>query len=133
MFLQPPSQLGPTGLQQPTQLQPTAHIVVQPPMAPPPVVSATPTMSTAAAVVAQSAHNVMQQAMSLQSQDQIILYDNLRKHLHSEGLLRGMSVSAKSKRRVMCLKEGCPGCECLSYPVCLQIPGQLTCSLAQMP
>ena len=23
----------------------------------------------------------------------------------------GMGVSAKSKRRVMCLKEGCPGCE----------------------
>ena len=116
MYLQPPSLLGPTGLHQPPQLQPTAQVIVQPPIAPPPVISAMPTTSTAAAVVAQSAHNVMQQAMSLGSADQIILYDNLRKHPHSEGLLRGMSVSAKSKRRVMCLKEGCPGCEPLPSP-----------------
>lgn len=78
-----------------------------------PVHSATavppPPMSTASAVVAQSSHYVMQQALSLQPSDMIKVYENLRKHLHSEGLLRGMSVSARTKRRVQCLKDGCPG------------------------
>lgn len=69
-----------------------------------------PPMSTASAVVAQSSHYVMQQALSLQPEDMIKVYESLRKHLHSEGLLRGMSVSARTKRRVDCLKEGCPGC-----------------------
>eukprot|EP01047_Picozoa_sp_COSAG01_P011339 COSAG01_NODE_496_length_16290_cov_48.639244_5_plen_153_part_00 len=133
--LQPPTSLQAAAvttpqaaLQPPTTLQATAvqHAPVQPApvVQPPPVVQPatavrmpTTAMSTASAVVAQSAHNVMQQALSLQSSDQIVLYDNLRKHLHSEGLLRGMSVSAKSKRRVMCLKEGCPGCMCRLSPL----------------
>lgn len=130
-----PSLQGMPVLLQPPALQPTVQSVHPPTVQshpqtsveatavqPPPAVQAPPMppmmapdtairvhMSTASAVVAQSAHNVMQQALSLQSEDQIVLYDNLRKHLHAEGLLRGMSVSAKSKRRVMCLKEGCPG------------------------
>ena len=73
-----------------------------------------PPMSTASAVVAQSSHYVMQQALSLQPDDMIKVYENLRKHLHNEGLLRGMSVSARTKRRVDCLKDGCPGCKPLA-------------------
>ena len=73
-----------------------------------------PPMSTASAVVAQSSHYVMQQALSLRPDDMIKVYESLRKHLHNEGLLRGMSVSARTKRRVDCLKDGCPGCKPLA-------------------
>jgi hypothetical protein len=122
----PPTMPAPPLMQTATQmapLQPTAQVQTQPiqtqPMHPQtmphlqPVHSATavppPPMSTASAVVAQSSHYVMQQALSLQPNDMIKVYESLRKHLHSEGLLRGMSVSARTKRRVMCLKDSCPG------------------------
>jgi hypothetical protein len=132
MGLQPPTVPAPPLMQTATQMAPPLQSATQQVASQPmhtmhsqtmhpqtmghlqPVHSATavppPPMSTASAVVAQSSHYVMQQALSLQPEDMIKVYESLRKHLHNEGLLRGMSVSARTKRRVDCLKDGCPGC-----------------------
>jgi len=89
----------------PAQQQPVHHHLA-PITAVPPHMSAA---STAAVAPSQSSLYVMQQAISLPPSDIMKVYEGLKKHLHSEGLLRGMSVSARNKRRVKCLKETCPG------------------------
>lgn len=99
-----PAQSQPQAM--PAQQQQPVHHHLAPITAVPPHMSAA---STAAVAPSQSSLYVMQQAISLPPSDIMKVYEGLKKHLHSEGLLRGMSVSARNKRRVKCLKETCPG------------------------
>ena len=99
-----PAQSQPQAM--PAQQQQPVHHHLAPITAVPPHMSAA---STAAVAPSQSSLYVMQQAVSLPPSDIMKVYEGLKKHLHSEGLLRGMSVSARNKRRVKCLKETCPG------------------------